>query len=92
MYLTRSPSQTIKDDWRVTTLDVGWWRGLSVGDRIVALDRDLPDEFLLEVAEVELTLSEVFYWLRHLVYLDPLSSPGSTARAPGDRRTTEMTD
>ena len=67
-------------------------RELSVVDRIVALVRDSPDESLVEVAEVELTPSEVFYWLRQLVASTHLSSPGSTARAPGCRRTTEKTD
>lgn len=76
VYLTRSPSETTADGWLCTSLDVGSWRPLAVGDRLVALDRDSPDEFLVEVVEVDETASEVFYRLRHLADLDPSAEPG----------------
>jgi hypothetical protein len=53
VYLTRSASQTTDDGWLVTSLDVESRRPLAVGDRLIALDRDTPDEFLVEVVAVE---------------------------------------
>ena len=47
VYLTRSTSQRT-NGWFVTSLDVGSGQPLAVGDRLVALNRDSPDEFLNE--------------------------------------------
>lgn len=71
VYVKRVPAQTTDDGWLVTSLDVGTWRPLHVGDRLVALDYDSPDEFLVEVTAVEITRWEVYYRLRRLADLDP---------------------
>jgi hypothetical protein len=76
VYLTRSPAQTTEDGWLVTSLDVGSWLPLAVGDRLVALDRDSSAEFVVEVLEVLDTVDEVYYRLRHLADLDPAAEPG----------------
>jgi hypothetical protein len=75
VYLT--PSQTTPDGWLVTSLDVGSWRPLTVGDRLVALDRTSADEFLVEVDAVEVLGAggEVMYALRWLSDLDPAAEP-----------------
>lgn len=75
VYLNHPRSQTTPDGWWVTSLDVGSWRPLSVGDRVVALDRESPDEFLVEVAEILDTGGEVFYAVRLLAELDPAAEP-----------------
>jgi hypothetical protein len=77
VYVTRR--QATDDGWLVPSLDVGSWRPLAVGDLVVALDRDSPDEFLVEVTEVVSTGDEVFYSLRHLADLDPAFEPGLDA-------------
>ena len=82
VYLTRSAAQTTDDGWVVSSLDVGSWRPLAVGDRLVALDRDSPDEFLVEVVRVEETIHEVYYRLRHLADLDPASLPELDSTRP----------
>ena len=77
-YLTRSPALTTDDGWLATSLDVGSRRPLAVGDRLVALDRDSPDEFLVEVVAVDLAGAggEVTYTLRWLSDSDPSAAPG----------------
>lgn len=87
VYLTHPASQTTQDGWWVTSLDVGSWRPLAVGDSVVALDRGSPAEFLVEVVEVENTGGEVFYKLRHLADIDPAAEPGLD-----DTRTAPPTD
>jgi hypothetical protein len=82
VYLTRSPSNTTDDGWLITSLDAGSWRPLSVGDRVVALDRDSRDEFVVEVRRVEASAGEVIYRLAHLADLDPASEPGLDATRP----------
>lgn len=67
-------SQT-EDGWLATSLDVGSWRPLVVGDRLVALDRASPAEFLVEVVGVDEAVGEVFYRLRHLADVDPAAEP-----------------
>ena len=74
VYLTMSTAETTEDGWWVTSLDVVSWRPLAVGDRVVALDRDSPAEFVVEFVEVE-HLDEVFYRLQHLADLDPAAEP-----------------
>lgn len=76
VYLTRSPALVNDEGWLATSLDVGSWRPLNVGDRLVALDRDSSDEFLVEVSEVTSDLDEVTYALRHVADLDPAAEPG----------------
>jgi hypothetical protein len=68
-------SQTPDGRWLATSLDVGSWRPLSVGDRVVALDRNSPAEFLVEVEQVDASGGEVFYRLRYLAELDPTAEP-----------------
>jgi hypothetical protein len=62
--------------WLVTSLDVGSWCPLTVGDRLVALHRSSPAEFVVEVVEVDVASGEVFYRLRHISDLDPATEPG----------------
>lgn len=76
VYLTRSSASVTEDGWLVTSLDVGDWRPLHVGDRLVALDRDSSDEFLVEVIEVIENVHEVYYRLVHLADMDPVAEPG----------------
>ncbi|MDP3890491.1 hypothetical protein [Nocardioides sp.] len=75
VYLTRSPSNTTAEGWVITSLDVGSWQPLNVGDIVVALDRNSQDEFVVEVAEVDHAVGEVFYRLRWLADLDPKVLP-----------------
>lgn len=90
VYLRQLPSLTTEDGWLVSSLDVASWRELAVGDRVIALDYDSRDEFLVEVADVDASPTEVFYRLRHLADLDPSFEP----RFDGTRTwlTTETTD
>lgn len=76
VYLARPQSQTTDDGWVVSSLDVGSWRPLTVGDRLVALDQESRDEFLVEVVQVDDTVHEVYYRLPHLADLDPACEPG----------------
>lgn len=76
VYLSRSPALVTDEGWLVSSMDVGSWRPLNVGDRLVALDRDTPDEFLVEVADVTATSSEVYYMVRWLADFDPAAEPG----------------
>ena len=73
VYLLPSPANETADGWVVTSLDVGSWVPLSVGDRVVALDSSSRDEWLVEVAAVDVLRdgSEVFYYLKHLADLAP---------------------
>lgn len=87
VYLTHPASQTTQDGWWVTSLDVGSWRPLAIGDCVVALDKGSPDEWLVEVVELEHTGGEVFYKLRHLADMDPAAEPGLA-----DTRTAPPTD
>jgi hypothetical protein len=75
VYLTRVPDQTTADGWLVPSVDVGSWLPLEVGDRVVALDKSSPDEFLVEVAEIRQWFGEVYYEVRHLADLDPAAEP-----------------
>lgn len=82
LYLADLSTLATDEGWMVTSLDVGSWRPLAVGDRVVALDRDSSAEFLVEVAAVEDLGGEVFYRVRHLADLDPAAEPGlDSARA-----------
>lgn len=75
VYLAQSSPDGPDEGWVITSLDVGSWRPLEVGDRLVALDRNSPAEFLVEVVEVEATVHEVYYRLRKLAALDPADEP-----------------
>lgn len=75
VYLSQPSAQATEDGWVVSSLAVGSWQPMAVGDRIVALDQTSQDEYLVEVIEVVATGEEVFYSLRHLADLDPSSEP-----------------
>lgn len=75
VYLSSAQPRT-DGGWLVTSLDVGSWRSLVVGDVLVGLDRNSPAEFVVEVIHVEVAVGEVFYRLRHVAGLDLATEPG----------------
>lgn len=80
VYVSRS--QVIDGGWTATSLDVGSWRPLSRGDVVVALATDSRDEFVVEVAAVEVKDHEVYYRLRHLADLDSEVEPTPDSTRP----------
>jgi hypothetical protein len=76
VYLPGLSASATEDGWMATSLDVGSWRPLGVGDRLVALDSSSPAEFLVEVVDIESAGGELFYLLRWLADLDPAVEPG----------------
>mgnify|MGYP001111824707 CR=1 FL=1 len=79
-------SRPTEEGWLASSLDVVTYRPLSVGDRVVALDFEGPDRFLVEVVAVtNIGSTEVFYRLRHLADLDPAADMfGTPSWRPSD--------
>lgn len=75
VYIAGVGSHTTAEGRVVSSLDVGSWRPLAVGDCVVALDRDSRAEFLVDVVDVTVADDDVWYQLRHLADLDPAAEP-----------------